>query len=295
MTTQRGLLTSVATTELGTVLVDDALAGQATLIVDWTAEFAATGGLLRLGETQLNYTSATDPDDDPSVITLRDPLTTDVAAGESVGSLTAAGEPRFSVKAYVSFDEGAKPIPYDIASGLQGRITEDTPAGTPLDVDMSTGRVVGRAEVGAQLDGNSVWNPYVSRRALVQNIPSSGTLWTPIAAWADTMLQGVIVETDGSLTIAYPGFYIAAFTPSFSGVSTAGNRSSRIMLNGTIRAGYNSIPADSNGSTDVRSGFERVLAEGDNLVFEVNQSSGAGLNVIPGDGVSPNSLYRTSL
>lgn len=294
MTTQRGLLTSVATTELGTVLVDDALAGQTTLTVDWTAEFAATGGLLRLGETQLNYTSATDPDDDPSVITLRDPLATDVAAGESVGSLTAAGEPRFSVKAYVSFDEGAKPIPYDIASGLQGRITEDTPAGTPLDVDMSTGRVVGRSQVGAQLDGNSVWNPYVSRRALLLSVPSSGSTWTTITGWADTVTQGVIVEADGSLTIAYPGFYVIDASPSFSGVSTAGNRSARIVINGA-QAGYLSIPADNNGSTDVPVGVRRVLVEGDNVVLQVNQSSGAALNVIAGDGISPASMFRVSL
>ncbi len=291
MTTQRGLLTSVATTELGTVLVDDALAGQTTLTVDWTAEFATTGGLLRLGETQLNYTSATDPDDDPSVITLRDPLPADVAAGESVGSLTAAGEPRFSVKAYVSFDEGAKPIPYDIASGLQGRITEDVPAGTPLDVDMSTGRVVGRAEVGAQLDGNSVWNPYLARRATTLSVPNA--TWTAVAGWTDSMIQGVIVELDGTVTIAYPGFYVIDASPTFS-TNNSGSRSARIMVN-DVQAGYLSIPADVVGSTDVPVAARRVLVEGDNIRLDVYQSSGAALNLSSSAGVSPMSLYRVSL
>ena len=144
MTAQRGLIDNVVQTPLGTALVADAAAGATVLEVDWTAEFPPEGGMLMLADTALPYTSATDADAEVSLIVLTDPLSDVVEAGEPVLSLTSAGEPRSSVVAYVALDEGEDPMPFGVPSALQGKITESTPLGTPVLVDLTTGLVVGR-------------------------------------------------------------------------------------------------------------------------------------------------------
>lgn len=147
MTVQRGLIDSVVETPLGTSLTSEALAGATVLAVEWTAEFTAEGGLLMLGDSMLTYVSATSADDPLSSITLAEPLELPAEVGESVTSLSVAGEPRSKVDVFVAFDEGEPPVPYGVSSALQGKITESTPAATPVVVDLATGLVVGRDDI----------------------------------------------------------------------------------------------------------------------------------------------------
>ena len=289
---QKGILDRVTATVLGTVLTADAPAGSTSLAVDFLADFDEDGGVLMLNATLLAYSGT---DEDALLLLLAAPLAADALNGDEVQALSVVGEPKVSIEALVQIDAGEESVPHTISSSLEGRLTEDMPPGTTVLVDTATRMVVGRDNVSAQLDGNSVYNPYVTRRATVVSVPSGGAgVWTSVASWADTVTQGVAVESDGSLTIVYPGFYVIDASPSFSGASTAGNRSARILINGA-QAGYVSIPADPSGSTDVPVGCRRVLAQGDNIVIQVNQSSGAALNMIAGDGISPNSIFRVSL
>ncbi|MCW3041182.1 MAG: hypothetical protein JWM31_3087 [Solirubrobacterales bacterium] len=288
---QKGVLDRVTATNLGTVVSADHSAGVTQLLVDFLGDFDEAGGWLLLNDALLAYGGT---DEDNSLILLASPLPADAVSGDEVQVLTATGEPRVSIEAHVMIDAGEESVPHTIHSALEGRLTEDMQPGSTVLVDTSTRMVVGRDNVSAQLDGNSVYNPYVTRRATVVSIPSGGTIWTTLTGWTESVTQGVTVEADGSLTIVYPGFYVTDVAPSFSGASTAGNRSARILINGAV-AGYLSIPADANGSTDVPVRCSRVLAQGDNIVIQVNQSSGAALNVIGGSGISPNSLFRVSL
>ena len=289
---QKALLDRVTATNLGTVVSADHAAGVTQLLVDFLGDFDEAGGLLLVNDALLAYGGT---DEDNSLILLTTPLPADAASGDEVQSLTAAGEPRVSIEAHVQIDAGEESVPHTIHSALEGRLTEDMQPGSTVLIDTSTRMVVGRDNVSAQLDGNAVYNPYVTRRATTVGIANGGTpMWTRLSAWTDVQAQGVQIESDGSITILYDGFYVIDAAPSFSAASYSGNRSARIVVDG-VQVGYNSIPADSYGTTDVSVAARRVLQAGNNVAVEVNQNSGAALNVNGGAGISSMSLYRTSL
>lgn len=285
---QRGILDRVSATVLGTALTADAAVNATSLSVDWLADFEDEGGLLSLNGAVLAYTAA---DDDTDTLVLATPLAVAAVAGDEVQALSPAGEPKVSIEAFVQIDAGEEPVPHTISSALEGRLTEDTPRGTPVQVNTEHRTVVGKDDISAQLDGAVVWNPYLARTVATPfSVAAAG--WTTVTTWADTVAQGVKVEADGSVTILYPGFYVVDASPAYVTNGT-GSRNGRIMVNG-VQFGYLSIPADSAGSTEVPVAGRGVLTEGDNIVFELAQSSGAALS-LSNVNASPFSLYRVSV
>ncbi|ROR91778.1 hypothetical protein [Nocardioides aurantiacus] len=284
---QRGTLDNVTAIPAGTLLTADVAAGEAVLPVDWTAEFDEFGGLLSLNGTALAYVSA---DEDASTILLIDPLAASAAADDQVLSLSAAGEQRNRITAYVQIDEGEEPVPHEVPSSLEGRLTETTPSGTLVQVDTSTRIVVGVDNVEAPMDGAVVWNPYLVRRMAPAVVPT-GEWYTP-EAWLDEFVQ-MVDYTTTSATVKIPGLYDVKAAVAFV-INSDDRRYIRILLN-DVQVGFNAASAEASITTFVDCFATVVLEEGDVLQVQVMQGTGAGLALSTGAGRCAFSMYRVSV
>lgn len=288
-------LANVAVTKPGAAVATAAVATDTEVVVDVLDAFAVGNGALVIdGETYL-FTAI---DEATNTITLDagTPLLADAAVGEPVALLTAAGAPAQTWKAFVYLGDGDHPVPATIPVPMVGYFVEgDAQAGQAISVvpEGEGYRVLSQTEEEPVLDGAVVWNPYVSMRADDLEVPTGVGVWTQIEDWADVFVQGMTLEADGSLTITYPGLYAIDAVPTFV-ANASSYRAARIMVNG-VRVGYLGVPASPGGSTEVQLLARPVLAEGDNVTLEVNQTSGAATDLESLPGVSPFSMYRISV
>lgn len=286
-----GTVTSVEAHRMGSELTADAAISDTVLAVDFTADFSEEGGTLEIAGATLDYVTV---DPDAETVTLAAPLAVAAETSEPV-LVVPAGEVGVEWVAHVATDEGDT-IHATIPTALIGYFPEgtyDEPVTVELVLRSGRYEVANQPIRDATFDGAAVWNPYVSRRASAVSIPNGAGVWTAVTGWTDSVVQGVVVESDSSVTITYPGFYVLHVSPSFA-TSATGTRGARIKVGGLVVA-YMAIPADPAGTTDVPITAHRVLEEGANITIEVSQTSGAALSLVAGDGISPFSIYRVSV
>lgn len=149
--TQRGLLDRVTTTYLGTGVATPADAGATTLLVEWTVDFDDTG-TLSLNDVQYAYTR---PDDNETTLLLTTPLEAACEEGDVVYALDGNGQQQRNVDAYVQLDDGEEPLPFRLLSDVEGHITEDTPGGTGVVVDLRTRKILGLAATATDYTGQT--------------------------------------------------------------------------------------------------------------------------------------------
>ena len=284
---QRGTLDNVTAIPAGTFLAADVAAGVTVLPVDWTAEFDEFGGLLGLNDLMLPYVEA---NEDASTITLADPLAAPAESGDEVLSLSLAGEQRNKITAFVQIDEGEDPVPHEVPSSLEGRLTETTPAGTLVQVDTSTRLVVGADDVSAPVDGALVWNPYLARRMTSVLVPDN-TWFTP-SAWADSISQAV-TSTTTNVVVDVRGFYAIDAQVAWA-TNGSGRRFIQILVNG-VAVGVDAGAADPDSSSYNSCFGREVLEVGDVVEIQIKQTSGAALFISAGVGRCRTSLYRVSV
>lgn len=283
-------LVDVIDETMGAALAADAAVSDVTLTVDNTIDFSEAGGLLRLNGVEYTYDEV---DKEADTIHLTTPLTVAGVVGDPVAVMT---EPGSQAHEYVALleppDPDGEPIPAIIPVALVGYFTIAEPGAlVRYTSDGGTYRVLSRPDTEPAMDGAAVWNPYVARRATTVSVPNA--TWTTLTGWTNTVSQGVTIESDSSVTVIYPGFYVIDASPTFAS-SGSGYRYARVLVNGAV-VGYLGIPADSAGSTDVPVAARGVLAQGDNVTVQVYQSSGASLSLVAGAGQSAFSMYRVSV
>lgn len=265
--------------EFGAALLAPALVGDHTLTVSDASELPEEGGEVAIGDVVYPYTKA---DHDSGVITLASTVTVAASTDDPVRLLTVIGEPAEEWTAWVRLADNDDPYPASIPSTrTQFYVEGDEQAGATLTLD----EVDGDYEVASRPQHT----PYMARRATAASIATS--TWTPVTGWTDVVSQGLTVESNGSVTITYPGFYAIDATPAFASNST-GARYGRIMVNGVL-VGQASTPGDF--ITFVTVMARTILNTGDNVVLEVQQTSGASLDLHVGVGKSPFSIYRISV
>lgn len=211
-----GILDRVTQEPLGSSLSTDVMSGETVLHLDWTVEFPETGGLLEVGGTTYTYTAA---DRDESTVTLATPLVADITEGEGVWALSANGERRRAVFAWVQLDEDQEPVACQVATTLEGRVTPATPPGTVVTIDDDTRLVLSVGDVDTSLtfltDEEFTVTPGGTTVSSPMPLPSGITI--------EAGIEAINVIWSGSASAAIPDHFarlaihvskITGFTPN---------------------------------------------------------------------------------
>jgi hypothetical protein len=270
----------------GTELVAAASIGATTLTVDYAGEFEDAGEVVLNGEV-LAYTSIDfgDTETDPDIINLAAPLAAAAAVDDRVGRISG-GEEVTDWLLHVSLGDGHPvdiPIPFE-QRAMWSNVDTSTPPPVLVSADLE--RLVEVPGRPPQIDQAYLKVPFITLYQAANVAVSSSAFGTTLVynAWTiDTETPEAFEydAVDGLVTVLQPGLYLFTLGLTWAGNST-GKRTVDLV---TVTGGVGRIRREEVGSPpDAQVYTQQItvvcpMAVGDAFQMQVQQSSGANLNI----------------